>query len=151
MGDRCYMQVTVAREYAHLFKEIGFNDDLDDLSSPVAELYMEEANYALGVGTGEGDDGFGDELPRGIPYYGSHESGGEYGPGAFATLGDRMILVDKLHDGQIAAPITIDDSGMPFVEREDFAHIQCFLVVRRKVEEIHDKLIASAKPAQPQP
>jgi hypothetical protein len=139
------MQVTVAREYAHLFKDLGFTDEFDDESdSPVANLFAEEMNYALGVGTG--DDGFGCRgLPRGIPYHGSHESGYEYSGGAFATLGQTMIRVDKLHGGQIAAAVTINDDGWSIIDLGTLSHIQRYVETLRAVEKIHAELIAKAE------
>jgi len=85
------MQVTVAREYAHLFQNLFLEDDE---TTDVAEMYVEEANYAYSVG--EGEKGFG-MLPRGIPYYGSYGPGCDYLAGLFATLGDVMYHVDDLH------------------------------------------------------
>ena len=116
MGDRYYMEIVCRREDAPLFEPVGFllrggcslrdgrlqEDYADEVGSAVVHLFQDEANYACQVGSGS--DGFG-LLPKGVPFYGTHSAGGDYGDGVFATEGR------VLHYAQ-----ALQNSGAPAVE-----------------------------------
>lgn len=123
MGDRCYMSVTVPREYAHLFEKTGFViDDNDEAQGPIVKMIDEEANYAYSVGCEE--DGFG-EMPKGFPYYGAHGSGGGYNAGLFATDGERMVVVDCLSDEKPVARVDADGE----VDADSLVQVRDYLSV----------------------
>jgi hypothetical protein len=107
MSDRCDMQIVCRREDAPSFEELGFSfesglifkkgdlrpDAKVRAEASVVLLGQGEVNYAASVG--DGKDGFGD-LPRGLIYYGSHGSGGNFGEGVFASLGKTLEYVQTL-------------------------------------------------------
>ncbi len=114
MGDRCYMRVYCLRKDSPLFEQLGFtldgsvglqdgklNHNLDDDEvSAVVSLVDEEANYAH-----SGD------MPKGVPYYGFHGAGGDYGSCEFARLSEENETVGCTHNGGPA--VEVDDDGNP--------------------------------------
>ena len=87
MGDRCYMSLVCRRQDKERFEELGFVLNCRD-EGPLLEMEDAEANYAH----------CGD-LPKDIPYHGSHGAGGDYGPGVFACDGTTYAEVEGGHNG----------------------------------------------------
>ena len=121
MGDRCYMEIVCRREDVPLFEQVGFLlrggcsfrdgrlqcDYADEAGSAVVHLSQDEANYACQVGSGSAGFGL---LPKGVPFYGTHSAGGDYGDGVFATLGRSLDYATALQNSSAPAvelhPIT---------------------------------------------
>ena len=113
MGDRCYLEITLRRSdldrfgkhldaapgaewWDHLFEEEG--------SPGVVTVSVHEANYAW-------FDERAEAARAGIPFYGRHESGGEYGPYCFASWKGKMREAPLDHDGNLS--IAVDEDLKP--------------------------------------
>lgn len=116
MGDRCCLHMTMRREdlprfaqHVYAGAEEQWWDELDEQTpSGIVTVMVHEANYA-----------WMDErlaaAQAGIPFYGTHEAGGEYGPGGFVSWGGALSEVELDHDGNLYIPV--DESLRPLESR----------------------------------
>ena len=133
MGDRCYMQITCREADAHLFDEDLFSDS-EKLKGGLVRMWDHEANNAYDLYDGE----FGD-LPEGVPFYGSHEHGDEYGAASFAT--DGVTMRYALTNDDLYA-VRFDENGDP--NPKDLAGIKSYILFERQVyESLHGKEAAA--------
>jgi hypothetical protein len=95
MGDRCHMTIFCRPQDTARFEELGFTAQTDEPDDDgTVEMLDEEANYAHhGV------------LPTDIPWTGSHNEGGDYGPAELHCLGDGIVhewqCATQMRDGYI--------------------------------------------------
>jgi hypothetical protein len=114
MGDRCYVSLTCRREDQELFEDIGFClgwDEKREGNSPFIEMEAEQANYAA-------YDDLHVLAEQGVPFYGSHDQGGDYAAGIFASAGGEIAWPDQV-SGDPA--VRIDEEGNPFAGDIDIA------------------------------
>ena len=98
MGDRCYLEITLRRSDLD-----RFGKHLD--AAPGAEWYdhLSEEEDCPGVVTAsvhEANYAWFDERAEaaraGIPFYGRHDSGGEYGPYCFASWCGKKVRPERI-------------------------------------------------------
>jgi len=113
MGDRCYLEITLRRSDLD-----RFGKHLD--AAPGAEWYdhLSEEEDCPGVVTAsvhEANYAWFDERAEaaraGIPFYGRHDSGDEYGPYCFASWNRKMREAPLDHDGNLS--IAVDEDLKP--------------------------------------
>ena len=128
MGDRCFIEITMRREDlsrfgAHVHAEPGAEwwDRIVDDNPDTATVSVLEANY-----------GWYDErveaASAGIPFYGTHSEGGEYGPYAFASWKGIHREAPLDCDGDMVVPVGEDLKPLYGLSR-----IRKYLAVLRKV------------------
>ena len=111
MGDRCAMSVTFHERDRELVEGLLGPWDQED---PHADLpgcttvWIGEINYG---GYDERDE----LARRGVPFFGHHSAGDEYGPLAFAACDGRMDEINADHSGKPSVVID-ESSGMPTPE-----------------------------------
>jgi len=99
MSDVCCVEISCRRRDARRFAKFGFKVVDDDEGSGVVRMRDEAANYAH----------YG-KLPKNIPYFGWHTSGGEYGPHEFACDGRKTAEVETAVDGTIIVHVGDDNT-----------------------------------------
>jgi hypothetical protein len=118
MGDRCDLEMTLRRgdlprfgELMHTQPNVDWFDTCGESDSPeVVIVRLYEANYAI----------YEERLAAakaGIPFFGSHGEGGEYGAYGFASLDGEMLEVPLSHAGNMF--IAVDDDLKPLDDIED--------------------------------
>jgi hypothetical protein len=87
MGDRCYLEMTIAAIDLTKFRKI-VGEANHKIENGIASITDEEANYA-----------WYDELNKlakeNIPFYGWNGEGGDYGEGSFCGVGGKYYGVDS--------------------------------------------------------
>lgn len=103
MGDRVYMRVACRREDAPQFEKLGFVED------------ETEGEIAISMVDAEANYGHWEPLQKlakaGVPFFGWHDSGGEYDGCVLAS--DGMEYADALctaHESRPVAPVNPDGS-----------------------------------------
>ena len=156
MGDRCRMEIVCRREDAPLFELLGFSvecgftlrhgrlhyDSAVAAVSPVVQLGEDEVNYAASVGSGNA--GFGD-LPKRVPFFGSHGPGCSYGDGVFSTLGRSLHYAPTLYDSAIPAVEVDPVTGE--IDARRLREARRYVVTLAKV---HAKLMAHLRKQSPE-
>lgn len=118
MSDRCYMRLQCRRKDANFFEELGFVEDGDgDLESLVVMVDDQAAG------------GHYDDLechpPKGVPFWGFHGSGIEYGAELFASDGEEYAAIDCSEQGDPMARIGFYPQG-PVVSEVDLREAQAY-------------------------
>ena len=113
MGDRCYLEMTLRREDLPRFAEHvdaspnekwwDAEDDLEDHPNLIT-VRIYEANYAW-------YDERRKAAEAGIPFFGTHGEGGEYGSFAFAAIDGELEEAPLSHDGDLI--ISVDENLQP--------------------------------------
>jgi hypothetical protein len=104
MGDRCYLEMTIAHVDLPALKMIVGDVNLydDEKEKEIASVVEDEVNY-----------GWVDELSKlakkGIAFYGWHGEGNDYGSSSFCGLGGRTFWMDTSH----GEDVTKFDEGRP--------------------------------------
>jgi hypothetical protein len=106
----------------------------------LASLACCEANWAYGID----DKSFGD-LPQGIPFYGTHGSGGEYGPGQFCTDGVTFRYQQNNDHGLYCIRFDVKTREP---NAQDIADVQSFMEFYERVHSIVS--LGAAKVSQPE-
>ena len=103
MGDRVYMRITCRREDAPHFQKLGFVED--ETESDVAiSMVDEEANYGHW-------QPLQDLAKAGIPFFGWHDSGGDYDGCVLASDGtDYVDALCTTHECRPLVPVNADGS-----------------------------------------
>ena len=117
MADYCYLEMTLRRAdlprfapFVHGKPDGEWWDGTEPTIVPgLITLYVYEANYAWG-------DPRLAAAKEGIPFYGTHSEGGEYGPYAFVSLDNEQIEVPLSHEGELF--IAVDDNLKPIDDSE---------------------------------
>lgn len=113
MGDRCFLEISMRREDLSRFAEhvnaAPEEEWWDNLSEEedcpgVVTVSVHEANYAW-------YDERVEAAKAGIPFYGRHEAGGEYGPYCFVSWCGKMREAPLDHDGNLS--IAVDEDLKP--------------------------------------
>lgn len=107
MGDRCYMELQCRAQDVARFKELGFTPT--GLRFAVAQLSGDEMNYAC-------YDQLNDLAHDGIPFYGWHGNGGDYGANLYASDGracDWIEVCPHSHGETPVARVLEDGSVHP--------------------------------------
>ena len=133
MGDRCYIDITMRRadlpRFAPFIDEQAGDEWWDDEDEhaghpDLVTVRVYEANYA-----------WGDERQAaavdGIPFFGSHGEGGEYGPYAFASLDGEQLEVQVNHDGYMV--VSVDDNLQML---DDIEHLRAYVAKVRAVKKL---------------
>jgi len=122
MSDRCCVEVTCRRRDTRRFERLGFKvvDDGNLERRVLANLGCEasgDKKKAEVVTMCDEQANFGHygKLPKNIPYFGWHDSGGEYGPHEFACDGRKIAEVETAVDGTVVVRVCGDSS----VDRRD--------------------------------
>ncbi len=129
MGDRCYVRMTLKDEDLVRFgKYLGVKPGerwWDEQDEPGDGL--------IGVGIFEANDGLtdqrGEAAKAGIPFFGWHGEGGEYGGAEFASLGGEMLECETNRDGELV--LVLDDD---LNVQSDLEHIRRYVAMRRQVQ-----------------
>lgn len=108
MGDRCYISLTLLKKDRGVFAEI-FGEKKEEWYESVdaeTDLYVSvadyEANYAW---YGE----LNEAASKGVVFFGTHASGGNYGAGAFVAIDGECDYVDIDSAGH--ATVRVHDNG----------------------------------------
>ena len=117
MGDRCYLEMTLRRaDLTRLAPHVDappdekwWDEEAEEKDSGLVTVTVHEANYAW-------TDERREAAEAGIPFFGSHGEGGEYGPYAFASLDGDLLEVPLSHDGDMILAVDerlepLDDVG----------------------------------------
>lgn len=143
MGDRCYVYVHCRESDREVVNDTIYGEGCEgedetghDEIPGWCGLGFEECNYAA---TGPRDE----LLKRGIPFYGSHCAGGDYGAGAFACDGECMMDVETDHDGFPVARVGDDGN----VDANSLATVRRYQVLeaRAKAAEVGEYVIAGPR------
>lgn len=125
MGDRCNIVITMrwddlARFAHHVYdtpEEEWWNEMDEEHGIITVSIY--DVNYAL-------CDARAAAAKAGIPFYGSHSEGDEYGPCAFVSWQGKQLEVPLNHDGDLV--IAVDENLEPIHDlkhlREYVAHLK---------------------------
>jgi hypothetical protein len=133
MGDRCYLEITMRRADLPRFgSAVGEKPDENwwDADDPVTDhpdlvtVQLYEANYAL-------YDQRHEAAKAGIPFYGTHGEGGEYGAYAFAALDGEMLEAPLNHEGDLI--LALNDDLEP-VDPDDLVHLRAYVAKLRAVK-----------------
>lgn len=131
MGDRCYLEMTMRRADLPRFAEhVGaapaekWFDAEDAHERPeLVTLRIYEANHAW-------YDQRREAAEAGIPFFGSHGEGGEYGPYAFASIDGEIAEAPLNHDGDLI--LAVDENLQPIGDVEDLrAYVTRVRAVKR--------------------
>jgi hypothetical protein len=134
MGDRCYLEIKVRKcdlpavskivngEFSDS-EERWWNEEATGPNSPVMRLMVYEANYAwVDIRTKIAETG--------IPFYGSWESGGSYGPGEYVGFEGQHYELDTFHGGfAVSVDETLKINGKELADIAEF--IEKFHTVRK--------------------
>lgn len=145
MGDRCSMNVYCRKVDEKAIDEaLGGHDIRDESDDGMVVLEFDDVNY--GGGISDGDHG---DIPFGIPCYGYHGTGSDYGPGEFCTDG-LVMLYEEMSRGEREHVIGFDTAtGEP--NKEDIKRVQSYLEHWRKVYEmVHGRPFGPVKPPTPE-
>ena len=111
MGDRCAMTVTFHERDRELVEGLLGPWEQEDACADLpgcTTLWIGEVNYAAY------DER--DELARrGVPFFGHHGAGDDYGPMTFAACDGDLDQIDADHDGKPSVRID-EESGLPTPE-----------------------------------
>ncbi len=144
MGDRCYIEIILRRDDLrrfgeHLYSgadEAWWDDITEDESRPdIVTVSAHEANYGWFNERAEA-------TKAGIPFYGQHASGDEYGPYAFASWHGEQHEVPLDRNGNMV--VAVDDDLNPI---QDTQRLLQFVATRNKVQVAFAK--GQVKPAVP--
>ncbi len=99
MSDRCYVELICAPQHEKEFEEIGFHQE-----------YTEECpKGALRMMDGEANGAAQKELEnlaaQGLPFYGWHGPGCEYGAALFVSDGKKCVFQDSIYGEFPAVPV----------------------------------------------
>ncbi len=103
MGDRVYMRITCRSEDAPHFEKLGFMEDETEGDIAIS-MVDAEANYGH-------PEPLQELAKAGVPFFGWHDSGGEYDGCVLAS--DGMEYADALctaHESRPLAPVNADGS-----------------------------------------
>ncbi len=135
MGDRCYLELTQRKADLPRFAPFvdakpeeewwDYQDDIDGHPDLVT-CCVYEANYAW-------YDERQAAAKAGIPFYGTHGDGGEYGPYAFAALDGEMLEAPLSHDGYLI--LALDDDLKP-VDPADLQHLRAYTTKLKAVKRL---------------
>jgi hypothetical protein len=136
MGDRCDVYITLRESQVKAIEAAmngGFPcEDVFNLREPkntaLVQVIIREKNYGVGA----------EDMPSGVPLYGSHTSGDDYGPYRFAWDGEGTFLdVPISVEGHFFA--VVEDDGS--VRESDIKAIREFVefekTVKQKLETEH--------------
>jgi len=149
MGDRCYLEITMRRADLPLFAphvDAGADDEWWDIADDVdnhpdlVTVGVYEANYAWQSARDAA-------AASGIPFFGTHEEGGEYGPGGFAACDGAMLDVELRHGGYMI--IALDDDLKP-VDPDDLAHLREYVAKLRAVKRLFKLEVPDGEPSADQ-
>jgi hypothetical protein len=112
MGDRCYLEITMRRidlpkfaAFANARPDEKWWDNEDEADTPdLVLLKMYEVNYAWGEQREKA-------AAAGIPFFGMHDAGGDYGSYAFAACDGAMCETQLNHCGDLV--VTVDENLEP--------------------------------------
>jgi len=99
MSDRCYVELVCAPQHEKEFEEIGFHQEYEE-DAPKGTLRMVdiEAN-------GAAQEDLESLAELGIPFYGWHGPGCEYGAALFASAGKKYVFQDSIYGEFPAVPV----------------------------------------------
>ena len=132
MGDRCYLEITLRREdlsrfaeHVNAAPEAEWWDHVteEEECSGVVTLSLHGANYAW-------FDERTEAAKAGIPFYGRHDSGGEYGPYCFASWRGNLHEAPVDHDGNLC--VAVDEDLKPI--GSDLAFLRRYVRTLKKVK-----------------
>jgi hypothetical protein len=135
MGDRCYLEITMRKADLPRFAPFAGaradekwwdNEDDVDRHPDLVTVGVYEANYAW-------SDQRLAAAKAGVPFYGNHGEGGEYGPYAFAALDSEMLEVEVNGAGYMF--IAVDDNLQP-VDHDDLKHMREYVAKLRAVKRL---------------
>lgn len=149
MGDRCYVQMTMRKTDVPLFAQfVGAEPDEqwfdyeDELDNPeLTDVSLHEANYAL-------LDARQAAAEAGIPFFGTHDAGSEYGPGGFVSLHGQMFDVSLSHDGYLI--LALDDDLKP-VDADDLTHLRAYTTKLKAVKRLFRMEVEDGEQTDDQP
>ena len=133
MGDRCYLELTLCRsDLSHFAPHIDSTpneawwDHLDEDADHPEEVTVSvhEANYAW-------YDERMNAAKAGIPFYGTHGEGGEYGSYAFASWAGKLHEVPLSHDGDLV--LAVDENLKPVCATAR-RHLRQYVSALRKIK-----------------
>jgi len=132
MGDRCYLEMTMRRADRPRFAEhVGaeptekwWDQEFAEDHPCLVTVNVYEANYA-----------WYDELraaaEAGIPFFGQHGEGGEYGAYAFVSVNGEHAEAPVNHDGDFI--IAVDENLQPLGDTEELrAYVARLRTLRRR-------------------
>lgn len=130
MGDWCYLEITMRKadlpKFAlHLHEppdKPWWDDEKKDNPPGLATVRVFEANYAW-------YDEREAAAKAGLPFYGKHGEGGEYGPYAFASSDGGMLETPLDRDGELTMAVDEDLQPLGDIER-----LRAFVAKRRAVQ-----------------
>lgn len=130
MGDRCYVEMTMRPpdllRFAPFVRTADERwwDDLDEQNNPdLVTVRVYEANYAW-------YDERAAAAADGMPFFGTHGEGGEYGAYAFAAADGEQVEAPLNHDGYMV--LAVDDDLKPVDDIEELrAYINKLRAVKR--------------------
>jgi hypothetical protein len=129
MGDRTDMNVTVNEKHFYVLEEIDNSYETFDggpaVDGEIVTLHYAEMNY--------GGCALLDALQeRGVPFYGDHGDGGEYGAMRFAFDGNKYgEWYEDAHNGYLTVPVLEDGE----VEAESLHAVREFLALEKRAME----------------
>jgi len=131
MGDRCYLRITLKREDldrfgAALGERPGATwwEEEEEAAPGIVEVGVTEANYAWYEDRGRAAD-------EGIPFFGWHGEGGDYGSFAFVSLDGEHVEAAIDRDGYLV--IQVDEDLEPITDRRT---LRRFVKKRHAVEKL---------------
>ena len=143
MGDRCFIEITLRREDlsrfgAHVPATPGeaWWDRITEDNPDTVTVSVYEANYGW---YDERDEA----AKAGIPFYGTHSEGGEYGPYAFAAWKGTHREAQLDHDGDLMLSI-----GEDLKPLHGMASIRKYVATLRKVRAALAKPLKKRAPLQ---
>ena len=98
VSDYCSLELHFQKRALPIFESVlgeKFWDHVEDESEQLMWVTMTHTNYGLTSAREE-------LLKRGVPFFGRHDSGIEYGPAVFACDGKKHVDCDSDHSGMPA-------------------------------------------------
>jgi hypothetical protein len=138
MSDRCYLMIHVHRDDVKALTAIldgGEGDDPSEWDADddgVVTIEDIEANYALGNARQLAAE-------AGIPFYGHHGEGGDFGPYLFASVNGQQIEHETGESGHPVISVHSENGGM--IDSDAFEMAKRFLIHRRMAERVVCRMV----------
>ena len=104
VGDRCHSSLVCNERDVMTFENMGYQVEEKDKKTAEVSMSDGEANYG-------NYNELNALIGKGIPFYGYHGEGGEYGASVFACDGKTVAWAECNRNGDVM--VTLDDSRQP--------------------------------------
>ena len=136
MSDYCYSHIWCNERHVAPFRALGYIIENSKTGSCAIEIEDDQANYGhytelIKLGT------------TGIPFYGYHTKGGEYGASCFCADGRSVFWAEANHSGNLVVAFDeeICQPSKPDIDNA-IAYVECLKIAKKYVNNDLDVLAA---------